>query len=255
MPRRRLALIPLIALALAAFACSAVSTATPTPAITWDTSPDKVIVRLTFCCGLVPESFALNYLPDAQVWGDGRILWAQTSNSGERRVLEARLTESEMKALFQRMMDDGFFGWQDNYADYTVTDMPSKCLSVELTGKSKSVCEYYKGAPQAFHDLYAHIASGAGAAGADFVPEKAFLTAAPRTFSGPVQPDLHWPVDSLGFSLSEAVGGKWVEGEAAELAWRVVNKNQWGHVVQDGDTYYQLVVQVPGVSQNAPPAP
>jgi hypothetical protein len=26
-------------------------------------------------------------------------------------------------------------------------------------------------------------------------------------------------------------------------------------VVQDGEAYYQLTVQVPGVSQNAPPAP
>jgi hypothetical protein len=253
MLRPRRALIPLAALALAVVACQALST--PSPEVKWDTSPEKVIIRATFCCGLVPESFARNYIPDVQVWGDGRILWSQTGSSGERRVREGHLSESELKGLLERVVDDGFFGWEDNYADYSVTDMPSKCLSVELAGKTKSVCEYYKGAPEAFHALYDHIASGAGTTGADFVPEKAYLTAAPRTFSGPVQPDLHWPAASVGFSLSEAVSGKWVEGEAAELAWRVVNKNQWGHVVQDGDTYYQLVVQVPGVSQNAPPAP
>lgn len=251
--RHRLALVAFIALALAALACNALTASGPE--VKWDAGPDAVIIRATFCCGLVPESFALNYLPDAQVWGDGRILWAQTGNSGERRVLEGHLTEAEMEALLQRVVDDGFFGWKDNYADYTVTDMPSKCLTVELASQSKSVCEYYKGASQAFHELYAHIADGAGTTGADFVPEKAYLTAAPRTFSGPVQPDLHWPTDSVGFSLSEAVGGRWVEGEAAELAWRVVNKNLWGHVVQDGEVYYQLVVQVPGVSQNAPPTP
>jgi hypothetical protein len=46
-----------------------------------------------------------------------------------------------------------------------------------------------------------------------------------------------------------------VEGEALELAWRVVNTKLWGGVVQEGKAYYQLTVQVPGVSQNAPPAP
>jgi hypothetical protein len=251
--KHRFLLVVCFALALAAVACQAL--ATPGPEVKWDASADKVIIRATFCCGLVPQGYAENYIPDVQVWGDGRILWAQTGSSGERRVREGHLTESELKALLERMVDDGFFGWEDNYADYTVTDMPSQCLSVELAGKTKSVCEYYKGAPEAFHQLYDHIAGGAGTTGADFAPTKAFLTAAPRTFSGPVQPDLHWPADSVGFSLSEAVSGKWVEGEALELAWRVVNAKQWGGVVQDGDTYYQLVVQVPGVSQNAPPAP
>lgn len=254
MPRRHLAFVALTALTLAALACNALST--PGPEVTWDTSPDKVIIRATFCCGLVPQGYALNYIPDVQVWGDGRLIWVQTSNGGERRVLVGHLSESEMKALLQRVVDEGFFGWKDNYADYTVTDMPSQCLSVEFATQSKSVCEYYQGAPQAFHELYAYVAGGAGTTGADLVPAKGYLTAYPQTFSGPApQADLHWPAASLGFSLSEAAGGKWVEGEALELAWRVVNTKLWGGVVQDGEAYYQLTVQVPGVSQNAPPAP
>jgi len=252
--KHRFPVVVCFALALAMLACQALST--PGPEVKWDTSPDKVVIRATFCCGFVPQGYALNYIPDVQVWGDGRIIWVQTSNSGERRVLEGHLTETEMKTLLQRVADDGFFGWKDNYADYTVTDVPSQCLSVEFASQSKSVCEYYQGAPQAFHELYAYIASGAGTTGADFVPAKGYLTAYPQTFSGPApQPDLHWPADSLGFSLSEAVGGRWAEGEALELAWRVVNTKLWGGVVQDGEAYYQLTIQVPGVSQNAPPAP
>jgi len=42
-----------------------------------------------------------------------------------------------------------------------VTDLASQCLSVEVTGQSKTVCEYYKGAPEAFHKLYADITGGA----------------------------------------------------------------------------------------------
>ena len=185
------------------------------------------------------------------------MIWVEQSGGGERRVLEGRLTTDELKALLQRIADDGFFGWTDNYADYSVTDMASQCLSVELTSESKSVCEYYKGTPKAFHELYAYLADGAGVTGTDYVPARGYLTAIPQAYSGQPAPpvDLHWPAASLRFSLSEVVNGKWVEGEALELAWRVVNMKLWGGVVQDGDVYYQLTVQIPGVSQNEPLAP
>jgi hypothetical protein len=244
-------------IALAAAACGALNPPSPTPAAAWNADPQAVVIRATLCCGFVPQAYALNYIPDATVWGDGRIVWAQPGNDGARRVLEARLTSDEMQALLRRALDDGFFGWQESYADYSVTDLPSKCLSVEITGQSKTVCEYYRGAPEAFHALYAHVAGGAGASGAEYVPDKGYLTAYPQSFPNPPAPNevFHWPAGSLDFSLKEAEGGKWIEGEALKLAWRVVNGNVWANVAQDGDQYYQLVVQVPGLSQNAPPEP
>jgi hypothetical protein len=255
--RNRVTLIAFAAVALAALACNALTSSTPGPAVQWDTKPDKLILRATFCCGFVPQGYAQNYIPDAQVWGDGRMIWSQQSSGGGRRVLTAQLTTPQMQALLQRVVDAGFFGWKDEYADYSVTDMASQCLSVELTRQSKSVCEYYKGAPQAFHELYDYVVGGAGATGADYIPAKGYLTATPQTFSSQqkVQPDLNWPATSVGFSLSEAVNGKWVEGEALKLTWRVVNTKLWGSVVQDGDKYYQLTLQIPEVSQNALPTP
>src|SRR6185295_2367504 len=114
----------------------------------------------TFCCGLVPITLVQNYIPDVQIWGDGRMVWTQSSSTGnQRRVLEAHLTPEQMTGVLQRAVNDGFFGWKDSYADYTVTDYPSQCLVITLTSTSKTVCEYFKGAPKAFHTLYAYLAN------------------------------------------------------------------------------------------------
>jgi hypothetical protein len=59
----------------------------------------------------------------------------------------------------------------------------------------------------------------------------------------------------VGLSLSDAAGGAWVEGEALELAWRVVNTNPWGGLVQEDETYYELTLQILGVSHIQPPTP
>src|SRR5688500_299185 len=116
-------------LILASLACNTLIP--PRPEVNWDTRPEALIVRGTFCCGFVPEMVYQNYIPDVQIWGDGRMIWTQNgSATNQRRVLEAYLSPNEMTQLLQRAVDDGFFGWQDSYADYSVTDMPSQCLVI-----------------------------------------------------------------------------------------------------------------------------
>ena len=77
--------IALITLALALLACNALA---PKPKTEWDQSPDAVIIEATITGGLVPMNFMENYIPEAQVWGDGRIVWVEETSNG-RRVLAA----------------------------------------------------------------------------------------------------------------------------------------------------------------------
>jgi len=36
-----------------------------------------VIVEVTIIGGLVPREYVMNAIPDARVWGDGRIVWVE----------------------------------------------------------------------------------------------------------------------------------------------------------------------------------
>lgn len=242
----------LIALMFSQLACNTLFP--PKPKIEWHTDPEALVVRASFGGGLVPQNFALNALPDAQVWGDGHIIWVEYDTQGARRVLEGYLTAAQVETYLREVVNAGFFGWENVYSNPNVYDAGTQCLRIYLTSESKSVCEYYEGAPRAFHQLYNTVAAGAGADGADYVPAQGYLTALAigDVYSQPVA--LHWPADSLGLSLGETLGGVWVEGEALELAWRTLNTNLYA-IVQEGDAYYQLIVQVPGVSQSEPPAP
>lgn len=237
--------------------------ATPPPADTgseevgvrWNTDPAAVVVSATFCCGFTTPLAPLNYIPDVQVWGDGRIVWVERDDGGRRRVLEGRLAEADLAAALQRVVDAGFFGWQDRYADNRIADAAEQCLAVTLEGRSKRVCEYFAGAPDAFHALYDFLAAGAGAAGVDYLPETGYLISYPLDTQGrPVaEADLVWPAESAGLALAEVVDGAWVEGEALRLAWQAVNANLAGPFVQEGENYYEISLQIPGLSMIAPP--
>lgn len=224
--------------------------------LAWDTSPETVVIKATNCCGFVPAVYLQNSVPDAIIWGDGRYLWTLYNDSGERTIYEGRLSPEQMAAFLERMAAAGFFGWQDLYEEVGVADVPPQCIEVNLLSGSKTVCEIYQGAPEAFKGLYAALQAGEGLAADEFMPTRAYLISLPLDLGGaqPGQLNLVWDAASLGFALSEAEAGRWIEaGPAIEAAWQAVNESTFGNIVEDGGKYYQLALQIEGLSSFGPP--
>ena len=94
----------------------------------------------------------------------------EDASGRDRRVMQAMLTADRLEALLQALVDNGFFGWQDLYGDFSVTDLPTKCLDVTLTSASKSVCSYNNGGPVMYHNLYNEVVNAGGESGVEFVP-------------------------------------------------------------------------------------
>lgn len=224
--------------------------------LSWNPNPAEPILSATFCCGKVTRVVLFNYIPDARIWGDGHIIWTQLTDNGQRHVLKGQLTSEQMQTLLQRLSDTGFFSWQDRYADRSIADAAEQCLMVELETQSKKVCEYVAGAPVVFHELYTYIAAGSGATGQDYTPTIGYLTAHPLPLPANLTPpiDFKWPAATLGLSLDQAINGVWVEGKALETSWQMVNTKWRGSIIQDGDAYYSISLQIPGLSQVEPPA-
>ncbi|MBI1730194.1 hypothetical protein HY229_05300 [Candidatus Acetothermia bacterium] len=221
----------------------------------WNLNQIDPIIQATFCCGFVTQIVPLNYIPDAQIWGDGRYIWVENRESGQRIVHQSQLTQAQLQETLQSFVKAGYFQWKDEYADNTISDMPWQCLHVKLIAKEKSVCEYYRGAPEAFHALYNQIWSGMGKVSTDFAPAQGFLTSFP--ISSPDPPNgtttLNWP-SRAKTRLRDAMQGAWVEGDALQFAWKVVNNSPWGSFIEEYGMYYQLALQIPGVSMIEPPA-
>lgn len=226
----------------------------PQPEVSWDASPEALILSATNCCGMVPEFVRLNYIPDAQIWGDGRIVWTKLDANNQRTVLEGKLNQDQMAALLHGAEDKGFFGWKELYTDPNApTDLPTRCVYIQLQSQSRKVCEYFSGAPQAFHDLYDQVATGARATGQDFVPEKGYLVSYPQPNASADPAIPVWDAQAAGISLAKVVKGAWIEGKALDTAWKALNQNPFGAAVRDGDSIYMLSLQIPEVSFSQPP--
>ncbi len=227
------------------------------PPLVWEKDPQAVVISATFCCGFVPQLAVTNYIPEAQIWGDGRIVWVVQEDTGSRSVFQAQLSPDEITELLEQLAKAGFFGWEPRYGDFTVTDLADQCLQVNLESGSTAVCEYYKGAPQAFHELYDLITSGAGKRGSIYTPEVGYLTVRALGAAEQAAPEdinLDWDAAGLNLRLDKVGDGEWIKGPGLELAWKAVNARPWLPVVKSGDTIYEIGLQIPGLSREVPPA-
>lgn len=223
------------------------------PPLIWDTNPDTRIVLATFCCdGPVIEELVRPYIPEAQVWGDGRFLWTKRDDNGVRQVMVKQLTTDEMTELLQEITTSGFFDWEQQYVGEPVVDAASQCLTITLTNQTKTVCATHGGAPDAFYALFDWFSQGAGMSGALYWPERAYLTGfqLADTVTPLLEPDLGWPESLANVPVAEAVTGLWLdEGEALRLLWEAANHSLYHMpVVGDGDKRYRIILQLPGVS-------
>jgi hypothetical protein len=220
--------------------------------VRWDPSPTVLVIRYYSphtTAGLAGAFDRRYYIPEVQVWGDGRIMWTLHEGAG-RRVLEGQLTTGRMEALLQRILDAGFLDWVDEYQTLGGNSYPPMHLSVSLAGRSKEVSEH-GGAPDGYYELVGFLTGGAGATGHDYVPARGYLSAAP----GPIEADAPlWPGGTVGITLDQVGEGRYVDGESLAFAWQLMNENPKGPVyVRSGGRVYSIMVQIPGVSYFEPP--
>jgi hypothetical protein len=223
--------------------------------VEWELGAAPVITA-TYCCGLTPDLARTNYLPEALVQGDGIVRWVEYNEQGGRQVLQGELSQVELSALLQPAVDAGFFEWEEMYSDRnSPSDLPTKCLEINLKDAKKRVCEYYQGAPEAFHSLYNNLTAGAGLEGTPYQPERAYLAA--QLYPGGVPPEgeelPQWDAAAGGITLEEVVQGAWVEGPALQTAWEAVNANPMAPIIEEDGKLYGITIQIPGYSLFPPP--
>lgn len=223
----------------------------------WDTSPTARIIRYYSpytTAGLAGAYNRAYYIPEAQVWGDGRIIWVSYKGS-ERRVLAGQLTTDQMEALLQRIAEAGFFAWQDEYYTLGGNSTPPMRLAVSLLGQSKEVQEH-GGAPEVYYELAEWLSNGAGASGSEYTPRQGYLTASCWPDIETITAATEWPAAASGFTLDQIGNGRYIENEVLAFAWQVVNQHPRGPVnVNSNNHDCVIMVQIPGVSFFEPPPP
>jgi len=218
----------------------------PSTKIDWNRDPAAIVIQATSAWPQSVPALALNAIPDALVWGDGRIVWTEAGPRGGRKVSIGHLQPREMTQLLDEVRRSGFFRMQRWYPADARQGPYDRSLCVHLLDTSHEVCACDGSGPHAFADLYQHVATGAGAAGVPYRPTEALLVATPALRS----PDRRlpaWDAGATGLRLDDATRGVWVRDIALDLAWKLVNATPADPRATQGSRAYVLTLQVPDI--------
>jgi hypothetical protein len=133
--------------------------------VEWDHDPGALIVEVGTFGGPFPLPGDSNYLPDVQVWGDGRIVQTERRDDGSRVTWEGYLPEETLTNLLQFILEEGFFDWRDHYQPHDPPGgLPTTYIVVNMADRSKRVSQYFEGAPVGFERILQRAHQGAAEA-------------------------------------------------------------------------------------------
>jgi hypothetical protein len=111
-------------------------TAGPTISTAPTTEAILITLERTPCYGTCP-------VYSLKISGDGEVIYEGKKYVKVLGVQKTTISKAAVQQLVSEFENAGYFGLNDNYTKYTVTDMPSANTSIAIGNRTKSINHYY----------------------------------------------------------------------------------------------------------------
>ena len=249
----------MFALVLLIAACRPAIQSTPNPNIVlWDRSPQTIVFRADIVGG-ESDFVARNAVPNCTIYGDNRIVWVNELGPFQIQVLEDRLSDQTISAFAQHLaVDERIYTYQAHLADIQTQDGVNP-VAETVTINVDNVLHQADSFGGWDADWFPRVLSACKSLSQTPVlvaPSSGWLSAQSVPFS--TQPPIvTWDATTMGISLSSAADGAthWVSGAGAAALFTTLHSLPSNMIFEDGNAYYEVALQVPGLTRAAPPAP
>jgi len=221
----------------------------------WRREADYIILRVDQRRNQEDPSDLANAIPLCTLWGDGRLVWLNSLTDNEE-VLEARLDDEAIRALIENIVFTGFYDWESNFILPDVENPIIQTITLNLYSDERTVSRYTEWEVDGFNRIL-NACTTASSEPVLFLPSGGWVSAyeVPRVDNVSY---VRWSPEAAGFTLAEVQGGanpRWLTGDYLRYLWTTIVMAYNTPLVFEGDKAYQITVQVPNVTRDAPPAP
>ncbi|MFP4322158.1 MAG: hypothetical protein ACLFTK_06880 [Anaerolineales bacterium] len=221
----------------------------------WNRSSDNIVLRVDETRNQSGTAFLANEIPLCTLWGDGRLVWINELDT-TREVLEAQLDDEAVRALIETVIFSGFYDWE---SDFTIPDQSRnnmQSITLNLFSEERTV-QRFSAWPAGGFQRILQACQQASDEPVLFLPEGGWVSAIEVTYNTEVG-QIPWYDVASGFNLADVAGGappRWVSGNLAIVLWRDVILPRTTIHIRDQNQSYELIMQVPRVTRDAPPPP
>lgn len=237
--------------------------AAPTPApnvpeniLTWDKDPNAIIFRIDREWSTDSREDALNRVPLCTIYGNGHIVWVNVVPPNGEEILEAFIDDVTFRGFLDFLIRDLKYY---SIPDYAARQQPSpstptlETISLILAGTPQTIRSYSAWENDAYAQMLARCTT-LSSTPAQFAPTGGWLSVLAVENNG--APSLLWPVRAA-VELDKATGAQpvWISGEIVQKIWATQRETRGNVLWVERDRFYRIVLQVPGISRDSPPAP
>ncbi len=229
--------------------------------IQWNRDPYQVVFRAETAGGDNADAlYRLNEVPPCTIYGDGRLVWLEGAGgivSG--KVLFDYLTDDLLTNFIWVMAIEGKIY---DYGEGFSRQLPSaqipvyERITVEVNDR-KHVTDAFAEWPDRFYINILERCRTTALTPRVFEPDAAWLSVQTVAYN-PNVPFVLWDATAAGLSLNEIANSgekRWIEGNNVHALWWTLRENTPDIQFNENEVYYQIALQIPGVTVDAPPAP
>lgn len=242
-------------------ACQPGEAVTPAPedVVQWNKDPYAVVFRAEIVGGDNADSFyMLNDIPACTIYGDGRVVWV-VDGGGTREVLfDFMSPEAVANFIVELGITRKFYEYKEGFPlQLPSASMPVyERLTLENNGV-KYVSDSYSNWPYDYYNQTLQLCIEQATTPRTFEPDGAWISAQETPYDSRL-PSLFWEADIAGLSFLTLAGTqerRWLEGTLVKILWQAIKENGLEVQFGEGEKYYRIALQIPGVTRDAPPAP
>lgn len=228
--------------------------------VQWPRDPQHIVFRAEIIGGDGSDAlYDLNTVPPCTIYGDGRIVWTVPNQSGFEDVRFDFLPDEVIIDFVNFLVVTNRFYTYDAVFERTVPTSAQPVyekMTLDVNG-TEHATDGFAEWPNGYYQDIVERCGNIAPTPRVFEPEGAWLT----TQQVPYDPQLlieYWEPEAAGLNLAEASSPDsrlWIEGQNVLILWTVLRTSPPNILFNQDRNYYQISLQVPGVTINAPLAP
>lgn len=227
--------------------------------IEWDRNPKTIVFRADVSGGNNDPFFMLSDVPTCTIYGDNHIVWTNELGVNNVQVLEDRLTDDKIREFVYYVAITKQIYKYSAKAD-TVPLSESKPVVETLTLFVNSVnhkTDAFGGWDYQYYQDIVNLCHSLSSAPVTYAPTGAWLSARAVDY---ISDSTHLPWDAAANNLSLkdlAASGKpkWITDRNVGVFWTMFLTSPKTIQFNEGDQQYNVAIQVPGITRDAPDTP
>lgn len=228
--------------------------------VRWDSDPLAVVFRAEITGGSESDAFyAQNRVPECTIYGDGRVVWTSEGETPVPQVLFDFLTPDEVAAFILGLTVEGRIFTYEAGADMELptSDEPVIELITLNINETQHQVDSFSDWPDDYFEDTLQACKSLSTQPAVFEPDAAWISVQAVQYENN-KPSVFWETEASGLDLSSLANeqeSRWIEGQNVRIIWEQLRNGTLDLQFLDELGTYQVVLQVPGVTIDAPPAP